>query len=541
MLFHRLFHATILSTVLASPVTGQEPAVPSLLAERANESPASQEATQVPEQDGVWLEQRPPGGPITQTMRLTLHPSAEPSPALKYRLLPSEAQMRDGNAAIHYLKAMGFLEQQAVKARLHEIWSEALERARREGKGIGEVPPYAWQSTRPEELPLDEVQEFLGLMSFQLWPLEEAAQRRRAEFDRQLREQDEVWGHLIPEIQEMRELARIQRLRCRVAIAEGDTEEALAVLGQQYAMARHLGQDEFVISGLVGVSVGGVAWGDALHLIRQPNTPNLYWAFAALPRPLVDIQRALDYETEWLSIGVKVLREVDETPRPAGYWQAFIDRLIPQLGSLKVELAEFGVRLPDNPVEARAVFAGLIAAAYPGAKQYLIDLGEIDRDQIEAYPTAQVFFLAVLRYHEERQQEALKWRYLPYWQAKSHLGGVVEKVRIQEERVGWAILPTELISVAGANILQAGARLQQQIALLQTIEGIRMAGAANGGTLPQSLADLPLPAPLDPFTGEPFEYHHQGTHAILSGEAHPHLQYRFVLRFSPDVESAATR
>ncbi|WP_164101984.1 hypothetical protein [Candidatus Laterigemmans baculatus] len=498
-------------------------------------------AAQEPELEGVWIEERPPGGPITQTMRLTLHPQAEPQPPLKYRLLPRESQMLDGNAAIHYLKAMGFLEQQAAQKRLQEIITESMERVRQERKDIDEVPPYSWQSTRPEELPLEEVKEFLKLTSFQLWPLEEAAQRRRADFDRQLQEQDEIWAYLIPEIQSMRELARLQRLRCRVAIAEGDTEQALKILGQQYAMARHLGQDEFVISALVGVSVGGVAWEDALHLIRQPNAPNLYWAFAALPRPVVDIQHELDTEAEWLPIGVKVLREVDETPRQAGYWQGFIDRLIPQLGSLEAELAKFGVRLPDDPVAARATFAGLIAAAYPGAKQYLIDRGQLDRERIEEYPTAQVFFLALLRYHEERQQEAIKWAHLPYWQAKPHLDDFAETVRAQEEQIGWTALPTELISVPIVSVLQAVARMQQQIALMQTIEAIRMAGAVNGGKLPQRLEDLPLPAPVDPFTGRPFDYQHLGSHAVLSGAAHPHLQYRFVLRFDPEDSSAATR
>lgn len=533
----RLVHSLIFAAVLSARSFGQEATAPPERLEASNGAAESQETFQEPEQEGVWMEQQAPSGAITRTMRLTLHPRAEPTPALKYRLLPSEADMLDGNAAVHYLKAMGFLEQQPSRARLHEIYSEATARARREEKGYDEVPPYAWQSMRPEELPLLEVQEFLRLTRFQRWPLQEARQRRHADFDRQLHQLDEVWSYLLPEIQEMRELARMQRLRCRVAIAEGDSDEALAILGQQYAMARHLGQDDFVISALVGIAIEGVAWEDALHLIRQPDAPNLYWAFATLPRPLVDIRHALDYEPQWLSIGAKVLREVDETPRPAGYWQAFIDRLIPQLGSLKVELSEAGVSLPDDPVAARAAFASLIAAAYPGAKQYLIETGELDAHQIEAYPTAQVFFLAMLRYHDERHQEALKWTHLPYWQAKDRLRTLDEEQREQAERFGWATLPAEWAVFRGStHAVEATARLDQQIALIQTIEAIRMGGAANGGRLPESLAGLPVPAPIDPATGKPFNYRHHGSYAILSSDTTPHVRYRFVLRFSDRAE-----
>lgn len=533
----RLIHSLLIGVVLSSCANGQEPPVVSAGIESSQEVEDSQRLVE-PEQDGVWVEQRDSKtGSITRTMRLTLHPRGEPSPALKYRLLPSEAEMLEGNAVVHYLKAMGFLEQQPAQKRLMEIYSEAGERAIREGKVHHELPPYVWQSMRPEELPLAEVQEFLNLTRFQRRSLKEARERRHADFDRHLRGVDDVWGYLIPEIQAMRELARLQRLRCRVAIAEGDSEEALAILGQQYAMARHLGQDDFIISALVGISVEGVAWEDALHLARQPDAPNLYWAFASLPHPLIDVRHALDNETLWLETSVKVLAEVDETPRPAGYWQAFIDRLIPQLGSLEAELAELGVRLPDDPVTARSMFAGLIAAAYPGAKQYLLDAGELDRERLEAYPTAQVVFLAMLRYHDEHQQQAHKWAHLPYWQVKDELRSVRNQGREQAERVGWAALPTQWNGYAGSvYAIEAIARMEQQIALIQTIEAIRMAGAASGGELPESLANLPVPAPVDPFTSQPLDYQNHGPYAVLRGDTTPHLRYRFVLRFSERSE-----
>ena len=75
----------------------------------------------------------------------------------------------------------------------------------------------------------------------------------------------------------------------------------------------------------------------------------------------------------------------------------------------------------------------------------------------------------------------------------------------------------------------AQTRSQQQVALLQTVEAIRMYAAANASKLPASLNDLPYPAPNDPFTGQPFSYKVDGEQALLSGEPTPIVQYRFKL------------
>ena len=166
----------------------------------------------------------------------------------------------------------------------------------------------------PQDLPLDEVRKFLQLTSFQTHFLREAARRRNLDLNRNMRQVKDPIAYLLPEIQAMRELARTQNLRCKVAIAEGRLDDAIEILGQQYAMAWHLGQDEFLVSNLVGIACTSIAWEDALHLVQHPKAPNLYWAFASLPRPLVDLRQANAFERQFLYEQVKVLREVDEMP-----------------------------------------------------------------------------------------------------------------------------------------------------------------------------------------------------------------------------------
>jgi len=486
-----------------------------------------------PVKHGGWLTERDEQAGIQiETMEMTLHPRAEPRPALKYKLLPDEFDMLDGNAALYYLKAQGFFEQNAARDRLSEIYSTASEQARNENKTTDELPPHNWQSMTPAELPVEEVKEFLTLLRFQPWLLKEAVKRRRFDLDRNIQTVQDPIYYLLPDVQSMRELARMQSLRCRVAIAQGRIDDAIEILGQQYALARHLGQDDFLVTTLVGMAISGTAWTDALHLVQHSDAPNLYWAFASLPRPLVDVQYAMSVERQFLYLQLRILREVDESPRSVGYWQEFLDRLVSQVGSLAVD---FG--LPeDDPETTRTMLVGYVAAAYPGAKRYLIEEAGLSPEQVETYPIAQVVFLAVVRFYDATRDDYFKWMTLPYWQSSNSLArSRLDKdnfMRMKFDRSSWITMPTELLLPAVQMVHLAVARNQQGIALVQTVEAIRMYGAESEGKLPPTLRDLSVPAPMEPFTGKPLDYEYHDNYAVLNGHEMPGLRYRLILRFA---------
>ncbi|MEE8451549.1 MAG: hypothetical protein V3R99_06520 [Thermoguttaceae bacterium] len=498
------------AVVLTQPATGKEPV-----------------------KEGGWLiEKDEHTGASIQTMEMTLHPKAEPRPALKYRLLPDDFDMVDGNAAIYYLKAIGFDGYSSPHHSLYRFDQEVRERAGNKDKRRSEIPPGIWRTMKPEDLPLEEVKEFLKFTNFQCADLKEASRRRRFDLDRNFREIEDPLSYQLGAIQSMQELARMQTLRCKVAIAEGRIDDAIEILGQQYSLARHLGQDDVLVSGLVGMACAGIGFSDALYLVQHPDAPNLYWAFASLPRPLVDLRHAMAFERQFLYLQLKVLREVDESSRPAGYWRDFLDRLIPQFGGMA---RDFGMaRAKDDPETARAKLVESIATAYPGAKRYLIEDCGLPTAQVEAYPNTQVVLLATIRYHDEERDNHFKWAHLPYWQARSGMRSPdVEKA----SRADWCVWPThELLSTAMA-ARTAVARAQQHLALLQTVEAIRMYGATHQGELPSSLDDLPVPAPLEPFTGKPLDYQYHGKHAVLTGHKMPGMQYRLVLRFAKKAET----
>jgi hypothetical protein len=64
----------------------------------------------------------------------------------------------------------------------------------------------------------------------------------------------------------------------------------------------------------------------------------------------------------------------------------------------------------------------------------------------------------------------------------------------------------------------AHVRLEQRLALLRTVEAIRLAAAKNGGKLPAGLSEVGVPVPIDPVSGKPFEYRVEGLTAVLSGK-----------------------
>ena len=68
---------------------------------------------------------------------------------------------------------------------------------------------------------------------------------------------------------------------------------------------------------------------------------------------------------------------------------------------------------------------------------------------------------------------------------------------------------------------RARGQLEQEIALLRQVEALRHYAALHDGKLPASLADIPVPPPADPFTGQPFVYELEGTTAHLRNVSPP--------------------
>ena len=513
--------ALLLAAILCSPIQAQN----------SSDSVASSDDSVDVEREDSWVSRKGDMG-TARTRRLTLHPMLEPVPALQYRLIPDDYERIDGNAAVFYLKAMGFLEEMHAREMVTKFHRESEKQAEAQGKD--DYPPYEWMKMNPKDLPVEEVKKFLRLVRFQEPMLRDASLRSKFSLDRNIRGVDNPIMYLLPEINQIRQVARYQSLRFRLALAEDRIDDAIKYLGQNYALASHLGQDDFFVSSLVGIAIGSIAWNDTLYLLERPDAPNMYWAFATLPKPLVSIERAFAYERHLLFEQVKLLREINATPRTPGYWQDFVDRLIAQSDSFEVVFdASWNLKDMDK-TSARALVASAIAAAYPGAKQYLVNEVVMDTEMVNDYPKAQTVFLALKIYSERARDEQLKWQYLPYplIEASPLYTKSIEQLIVDERRFGLITKPAQTLFPAVQAIGSAVQRLQQYIAMAQTVEAIRYHAAKNDGKLPTSLATLELPAISDPITGRPFEYRLNGNRAILRAAQTSGIQNRFVLQIA---------
>jgi hypothetical protein len=79
----------------------------------------------------------------------------------------------------------------------------------------------------------------------------------------------------------------------------------------------------------------------------------------------------------------------------------------------------------------------------------------------------------------------------------------------------------EFLLSSGQKVRRAQGRLEQRLALLRHVEALRLYAADHQGRWPETLTDVNVPLPVDPFTGKPFHYTREGDTAHLRGSPPP--------------------
>lgn len=487
---------------------------------------------QLESRDGQWEVWRQNGVDLRRRV-INLVPRSESPLTQSTRLIPQPYDMIEGNAAVHYLQAMGFLEQQPALQWRRDFEYKNAQAAIAAEQPVDSFPPHVWRQTHPNDLPVDEVNNYLSSMSFQVGLLAEAARRKYCSFDRNYKEIDDPLSYTIPEVQAMRDLNRTQELRYLLAIAENRVEDAIAILGQQFSMAIHLAQDPIGPSCLVGIGCASSGWENAFFLSEHPQSPNLYWAIAALPKPLVDLNTALSYESQHIYASFKFLREVNSQPTPQTFW----DRPLKQVADLIDRANQFSGQNPGPMLSDLGSFGVTlsIASAVPQARQYLRNVENLSDEELDQLPDAQIYFLAVRRAFDTFHDAYSKWLHVPHWQRENRLKEQDQMLVESLSKYQFFGFLTNYFLPAYRYYMIAQTRLDQQIALLQTAEAIRHWLAVHNNEFPHSLADLDLPAPDDPATGKPFQYilHSQG--ATLTGGYGLGVRYQLELRVNSDA------
>ena len=474
---------------------------------------------------------------------LTLHPAPEPVPALKYKLITDPAYQVDRNANIHYLKAGGFFEEYPARSELDK-WEEKAKRLieSRDPKEQAKSA-FNWCDAAPEELPLEDVKKMLKILRFQERELAKAEKCRYADFGHDnVFESKDPFGYMLPQIQSMRDLARWQSVRYRVALREGRLDDAIRILRQEYTMAKHLEQDLFLVSNLVGIAISGINDENVLYIIQRPDCPSLYWAMAAIPRNWCDMDRSLSIEKRTMKTYFPYREKIcnPDSHFPEEFWREYALDFSQKF--LHIFKAYYSWResplarnLNDRPLLLSASF---VIAAYPKAKRYLIEDIGLDRKKVEAFPPVRVVGMAATFSVDHLLDMDSKLAVLPSDQASKWEETVWTQKANTIKRLGLAGgLAQGLNSSVWMILHRSVTRQQQGFNIIQTLEALRIYAYHHGGKLPESIENLDPPAQKDPFTDKHFSYRlEKDGKAILDAPWPWANHFRYVITMKPVTE-----
>jgi hypothetical protein len=394
----------------------------------------------------------------TETViRLAVQPMPAPKPALRYLLLPELKEMTPGNPIPNYLT--GLLDQDFA-ADQENFGRSALRQADR------------------------------------------AARMDKPDWQILLRMRTDGIGLLLPDVQKMRALAAGLQARFRGEVALRRFDDALVTAKTMFAMSRHMSEQPTLISDLVGIAIAYIAVGPLEEMLEQPGCPNLYWALTNLPTPLISLDKGL--EGERMLIGAE-LKDLDDaapmTPEQIKKVVTHIDKIL-----------EFDKSRPENGTRAWLDRRGRDPKHLGAARTRLAESG-YPEERLARFPADQVILLDEKREYEVRRDDLMKAMKLPYWE----LEVATAKATLPLEPKSPSTSLFDGFVPALTKVRQAQGRLEQRIALLRHVEALRLYAADHDGKLPEKLADVGVPLPVDPFTGKPFRYALEGATAHLRG------------------------
>lgn len=447
----------------------------------------------------------PPEAESIRTIKLQLHPAPEPRYALQYLLETPYMEQRPSNGALLYQTAVS----QMMETNSGE---DAIDRDTLK----------QWCTSPLKALSVEEVRAAIARFEQTFRYLDSAARCERCTWEYPIRE--EGFHYMMPQLGEYRTLSRILSLKARLEVHDGAFDEALKTLRSGISMARDVGNGPSLIQHLVGISIAARIANEIEGLIQQTDSPNLYWALTALPRPLVNPRAAMQMESAALYAQLPELLTLDDNVLSNDQVIELWKRTARLFGSSDDDPGQW---LND----ARDVASAM--ELYPRAKADLLEQG-YSANKIDAWPA--LYAILVYQHQQFRAVRDLsfKWSYVPYPQARVGLKQGDQAIsRIWEYSNGSEFVnPFVIVMPAIYRIGFIDARLERDITILRCIEAIRMYAAEHDGTLPSSLTEITqVPVPSDPMHGRAFRYQVAGGKAILESPVPPDGGPRDGLRY----------
>ena len=466
-------------------------------------------------QAALQIEERPVNGGTLTVFKMTVTPAGEPVPALKHRLVLRELDEKAGNAAPMYYRAI--MGAQTATKQLTDTFGKEYEN-------------FPWSD---ESVSADRMSRAVAIFDggLSMISLREAAARRDCDwgFDLQSIRGTDLYGFLLPEIQETRQLSRFLTLRARLAVEQGRFDDAIDDLRINFKMAEDVASEPLLVSGLVGIAQAGLGNQVLCRLIAAPNSPNMYWALTELPDPLIDLRGAVRFEMSSFFRVFPFLRDAETQEQSPEEWSRLLGQALSELGPLTG-----GTDSLQNETLRRLAVSGLSLAAYTPAKQRLREQG-FGAAEIERMPVGQVIAIDAAREFRQIADEFEKWWYLNARVATQRIERIEDRLGENKLEGGFGRVVAAILLPAVNAARLAQERHQWQTDAIRVVEAIRM-HAADTGRLPAKLDDITVvPVPINRSTGEAYQYKLDGETAVLDlpfSDGYPSVAWRFEIQLA---------
>lgn len=434
-------------------------------------------------------------GVQTEQLDLEVTPAAPPTPAMKYQLLfENLADRRPGNAAITYLQAT-LLVGTDTPAKV----DKALD--------AYEAKDFKAFDASVESINAQSLMQVLNV----------AARRETADWQPPFRETGV--RTLLPHLSPMRDISNYIKVRALHQVHQGQTDDAIATLRIGYTMSDAVGHEPVLVAALVSVGMFANLNDPVADLIRRPDSPNLYWAMADLPRRLPTFRSCfeggrLGSATSTVPALARALAGQELT---ADEWRA-------TLTEVSAIIKATDGKAPPDP------FKNTSPDVLNAAREWYAKSRHIPAEQAEKVDPAAVLGPYYFDRYVFAYDEMYKLRPLPYPALLRMATEYVKNVEAwrKEQPANPFLHGLPALDRAMATF----ARIDRSLAALTAVEAIRAYAASHGGSLPQRLVDVTeTPVPNNPYTDRPFEYRVDGGVATLAdSQSESHLAYTIRLR-----------
>jgi len=268
---------------------------------------------------------------------LGFSPAKATETAQKYRLLPTTDEQTDADAVPLYQKAIQSLPQDYQPKQFSD-----------------------WRSLPPDQLPVEQVESALNKLKPTLDLLTQATKSKQCNWP--FIKPEQAQQQLMDDLSKYRQFAFILDVQTKLQIAQGRYDQARETLKTSLTMAKHLGDAPTLIQEMVGISIAALNQSRIEQWI-QSDAPNLFWALADLPQPLVNITKAIKIETDNLkNYNILIRGQFEKQLKPAH------DKVRKQMNHVDRKVAAL------QCIEALRLFAGSHDGKFP---QMLSDVTEV--------------------------------------------------------------------------------------------------------------------------------------------------------------------